>query len=227
MHRLDIINYLIKKYNFNTYLEIGISGGWVLNRVNAKNKLGVDPDWRVYVMQGEFPLREDKLMMDKSWTPHIPYGSVIANIIIICEESDKFFAELNPDVKFDIVFIDGLHISDQVFRDITNSIKHLNKNGAIVVHDCNPPTKENASTEHRDGIWNGTTYLGYIDANITYDIKYYTVDTDWGCGVMFPRDVNLNVERKYCSDDWNYFNVNRKDLLNLIGVEEFIKIMNT
>jgi predicted O-methyltransferase YrrM len=55
-------------------------------------------------------------------------------------ESDEFFAMLAPSVKYDVVFVDGLHVADQAERDIVNSLEHLNDGGYIVVHDCNPPT---------------------------------------------------------------------------------------
>jgi len=50
--------------------------------------------------------------------------------------SDEFFA-FNTQ-KFDLIFIDGLHQSDQVDKDILNSIRSINIGGTIVVHDCNP-----------------------------------------------------------------------------------------
>lgn len=225
MHRLDIINCLIKKYNFETYLEIGISNGWVLNRVNAKNKVGVDPDWRVYINQAEFPLRYDSITTD-NWTPHVPYGQTTSNITIICQESETFFNALHSNVKFDIVFIDGLHVRDQVFKDITNAMKHLNENGVIVVHDCSPHYEHEAQEVYSGGNWNGNVYLGYLDAIQTYNLEHFTVETDWGCGVLFPKNVNFNVERHRLDLSWDEFEKNRRELLNLISITEFIDIID-
>ena len=53
--------------------------------------------------------------------------------------SDTFFAQ--NDETFDLIFIDGLHIFEQVYRDIENALKVLNPNGYIICHDTNPPTK--------------------------------------------------------------------------------------
>ena len=50
--------------------------------------------------------------------------------------SDNFF--LQNKIMFDCVFIDGLHVYDQVKKDILNSSKFLNQNGFILVHDCLP-----------------------------------------------------------------------------------------
>jgi hypothetical protein len=41
--------------------------------------------------------------------------------------SDRFFTE-NQNIKFDTIFIDGLHCYEQVQKDVINSIMHLNKN---------------------------------------------------------------------------------------------------
>ncbi len=52
------------------------------------------------------------------------------------ETSDYFFSK-NKET-FDCIFIDGLHIYQQVKKDILNSIKSLNQNGVIFIHDCLP-----------------------------------------------------------------------------------------
>ena len=51
--------------------------------------------------------------------------------------SDEFFKN-HIAQKYDIIFIDGLHLFEQVYKDIINSLLYLNDNGTIVVHDCNP-----------------------------------------------------------------------------------------
>jgi hypothetical protein len=77
----------------------------------------------------------------------------------------------------------------------------------------------------KGGDWNGNVYSGYIDVVNTYDLNYFTVDVDWGCGIIHSIDENLdlNFKRKNIISNWNFFNDNRKSLLNLIPVDEFIK----
>ena len=48
--------------------------------------------------------------------------------------SDAFF--LSNTETFDLVFIDGLHVYEQVLRDIRNALRLLTPRGIIVVHDC-------------------------------------------------------------------------------------------
>ena len=50
--------------------------------------------------------------------------------------SDEFFE--NNEIYFDCIFIDALHIYEQVRKDILNSVKFLNAHGIIIIHDCLP-----------------------------------------------------------------------------------------
>jgi len=34
------------------------------------------------------------------------------------------------------------------------------------------------------GDWNGNVYCGYINAVTTFELNYFTVDTDWGVEVI-------------------------------------------
>ena len=102
--RMDIINMLIEKCGYKTYLEIGISRSDCYNLINCKQKTGVDPE---------------------------PNAKAT-----FCLTSDEFFKQ--NKAKYDLIFIDGLHHSGQVYKDILNSLKILEKGGTIVCHDMNP-----------------------------------------------------------------------------------------
>ena len=69
------------------------------------------------------------------------------------ETSDNFF-EKNKDM-FDIIFIDGLHIYEQVKKDILNSIKYLNDEGVILIHDCLPDSMAKQAVPRYKLQWNG------------------------------------------------------------------------
>lgn len=108
MKRWDLINALIKKFDYKTYLEIGVNNGDCFKRIDIDYKIGVDPN----------PQSKATLIMT----------------------SDEFFQK--PSMLFDIVFIDGLHESSQVNKDIEHALKILSYNGTIVVHDCNPQKRD-------------------------------------------------------------------------------------
>tara|TARA_A100001234_G_C12614908_1_gene381182 strand:+ start:52 stop:729 length:678 start_codon:yes stop_codon:yes gene_type:complete len=60
--RWDLINYLIEKYHYEDYLEIGCDKNQLFSRVNIKNKIGVDPHsgGNIRKTSDEFFLTNDK-----------------------------------------------------------------------------------------------------------------------------------------------------------------------
>jgi len=136
--------------------------------------------------------------------------------------SDEFF-DKNTE-KFDIIFIDGLHLDYQVDKDIINSISRLNTSGSIVLHDCNPPTKEHGTEKWILSAWNGTVWKSIVKLRCTITGMYVSVvDIDWGCGIIQKGNQILydKAPLEECLV-WKYFDANRKELLNLISTEEFI-----
>jgi len=114
------------------------------------------------------------------------------NINLYELSSDDFF--VNPGETYDLVFIDGLHLFDQVLKDYTNAQQRLNPGGCIVMHDCNPLAEESAervpSKETR--VWNGDTWKAiYHLRKSGQDID--VLDFDHGCGVAFKQEVAENI----------------------------------
>tara|TARA_B100000242_G_C42988518_1_gene458837 strand:+ start:414 stop:1091 length:678 start_codon:yes stop_codon:yes gene_type:complete len=60
--RWDLVNYLIEKYHYEDYLEIGCDKNQLFSRVNIKNKIGVDPHsgGNIRKTSDEFFLTNDK-----------------------------------------------------------------------------------------------------------------------------------------------------------------------
>jgi hypothetical protein len=148
--------------------------------------------------------------------------------------SDEFFLKYIGEKKYDIIFVDGLHTSEQVYIDIKNSIKHLNDGGFIVVHDCNPPTEFHARSYpeylKKRGEWNGDVYKGFIKIkNELKDWKVFVVDCDFGCGILTKNKINIETTKYTNSLDnlsWGIFNKNRYSLLDLISYKTFIELIN-
>jgi hypothetical protein len=202
MLRTDIINFLIEKNRYKSYLEIGLNDGVNYRSINCKFKCGVDPDTSKYSDDTTFSMT-----------------------------SDVFF-EKRCDRKFDLIFIDGLHLEAQVDKDVENSLKFLSDSGTIVLHDCNPPTiyhaRENLydlSTPAR-GKWNGTVWRSIVKLRtLRNDLDICVIDTDWGCGILKKSSVDkrfLKIPTEKCLE-WEVFDSSRKEILNLISTQEFIK----
>lgn len=136
--------------------------------------------------------------------------------------SDAFMAE-DRGLRFDLIFIDGLHTGEQVARDIENSLRLLRPGGAIMLHDLNPPTAFHARPEFiPDNVaWNGTSWEGYAHHRATRpDLEMYVVDADWGCGFVRPgrQQVWTGPVSGYAA-----LEAHRRELLNLISVESFLQ----
>ena len=105
--------------------------------------------------------------------------------------SDEFFKQY--DKKYDIIFIDGLHECSQVDRDIKNSLKHLNKAGVIVMHDCHPDSEacqRKDFVSHQNGEnWTGDTWKAYVKNRAELPYEMYVWDNDCGCEII---DTNVN-----------------------------------
>ena len=51
MRRYDIINSLIRKHNYKTYLEIGVRDNFCFDKIKIKDKSGVDPNDQIKFKQ--------------------------------------------------------------------------------------------------------------------------------------------------------------------------------
>lgn len=138
--------------------------------------------------------------------------------------SDVFFA--NNKNNYDVIFVDGLHVYEQVYRDITNSLKFLNKNGFIICHDMNPPTKLHQQVPRPNGQrqWNGDCWKAWVRLRSERsDLSMCVVDIDWGCGVIsFGKQQIINLPKNAGELDFNYLESNRNEVLNLVTVDEFL-----
>ncbi len=138
--------------------------------------------------------------------------------------SDEFFAQHDTNDKFDIVFIDGLHQSDQVVKDIENSLSILSENGTIVVHDCLPQAEYQQSREDNNSEWTGDVWKAIAMLKGTReDLNIKVVDHDWGCGIIQRGSQELNKYKTLEDLNWNIFESNRDSLMGVLSPEDFLK----
>jgi hypothetical protein len=189
MTRTQLLQSLIKQFNYSSYLEIGCANDWNFNQIPAKIKVGVEPH------------------------PH--HGGTHKMT------SDEFFK--TNDQKFDLIFIDGLHISDQVDKDIENSLKFLNDNGTIVMHDCSPAVEEAQRQYVVISDWNGDVWKSFVKARSLPNVDAATGNFDHGCGVLRVRkntDV-LVVDNNLLT--WDNLVANRQQWLRLKTFDQLLK----
>ena len=207
LNRIEVIQKLIDKVGGKSYLEIGIRRGETIASVEAWRKIGVDPAPQLQNISGSgLSKRFDQ-------------------ITVHAKTSDEYFQRCHE--KFDVVFIDGLHVYEQAIKDILNSLNHLRHDGYIVVHDCNPMTENAATREWHAGVWNGDVWKAIYDIKTNYpELNYVVLDEDFGLGIIWKDGEN---DRIYAPDfkqnivglNYSYLENNRLALLNLKDAKYF------
>ena len=203
MQRYDIINALIRKNNYKNYLEIGVRDNYCFNKIKIKDKSGVDPmydDWEI----------KNSDNWDHSKVP-VKYRMT----------SDEYFKK--HKTKYDIIFIDGLHENEQVYRDIQNSLKCLNKGGAILMHDCLPVKEEHQVVPRQTNCWNGDVWKAYVRVrNERKDIDMCIIDTDTGVGIItFDKKEKPAIKGKVKLDWENYIKY-KEEWMNIKSISELV-----
>lgn len=139
-----------------------------------------------------------------------------------CGTSDKFFELNNERIRFDIIFVDGLHEADQVYRDIENSFKILMPGGTIVMHDCLPRKEVEQHVPRQQEVWTGDVWKAFVRFRENHPyIKMRVVNMDMGMGVLAWADKKSVFKAEH---ELSYLNFTKyyKEWLNLISVEEFL-----
>ena len=128
------------------YLEIGTQYGLTFESIECWDRTGVDPN----------PKFSRKIL---------PPGVRVFDL-----KSDDFFSQLQPQEKWDLIFLDGLHEFRQTARDFENSLRHLNLSGSILIDDTIPddeysalPSQDQCNLERkRNGVssrtWHGDVF---------------------------------------------------------------------
>lgn len=185
----------------------------LINKINAKSylEIGIGPGINFNSI-----VCDHKISVDPN-----PYVSVSFKIT-----SDEFFKQNKK--TFDVVFIDGLHWSKQVYLDILNSLNILNKDGYIICHDMNPHNEfVQRYPEPMPGTpWTGDCWKAWVKLKSERtDLDMRVVDTDYGCGIISKgKQTLLDIDNPY-DLNYDFFDLNRKKLLNLITVEDFLKFL--
>ena len=205
--RYDVINYLLSSFNRNTnYLEIGVRNpDDNYNKIISNKKYSVDPGIEFKDNPVDFKMTSD-IFFSK-----LKSGEI-----------------LKENIKFDVIFIDGLHLAEQVEKDIINSLDYIKNDGFIVLHDCNPPSEWHARETHKYEIspamqnWNGTTWKAFLKQRNNPDISSCCIDSDFGIGIL-TKGIELGCQPKKSNPFYEYsiMDENRFDALNLLSFKQF------
>ena len=204
--RTEILNFILTQFNRKTaYLEIGVRNpNDNFSHIKSDQKYSVDPGVEFKENPVDFQM-----------------------------ESDEFFKQLDDNkilnsIKFDVIFIDGLHLAEQVDRDIINALKYIKDDGFIVLHDCNPPTEWHARENYNygftpaGGYWHGTTWKAFLKWLFNPSLKSCCVNSDWGVGVLTKKHpIGNSMKPKNLFFEYKDFDQNRTQYLNLVDFKQF------
>ena len=132
--------------------------------------------------------------------------------------SDEFFSQ-NKN-KFDCIFIDGLHIYEQVKKDILNSIDCLNENGIIILHDCLPQTISAQAVPRYRYLWNGDVWKAVVEARTWHHVNTVTVLIDQGVSII-KKNKNTDILKIKVQ---NFESIKFEDFYN--NHKEYMRIVN-
>jgi len=198
--RWDLINYLVHRFSYDTYLEIGVETRINFLNIDCGVKVSVDPN-----------------------VPKATYRMT----------SDDYFSnieEYEPS-EFDIIFVDGLHHADQVYRDIENSLSVLYEGGTIVCHDMNPQKcTDQIVPQHVQNrfdpspMWMGDCWKAWVKLRTERsDLQMTVLQFDTGCGIirrgkqeLLNLGIDLDVPKWWKRLRWRNFCKHRKEWLNLV-----------
>ena len=236
MTRIAVLNAIIAQTAVKNYLEIGVNRGKCLFNIRGgKNRFAVDPffnfnSWKKF-----------KAIVKNSDNFRNRYFEVTSDIFF--NENQNLLSQ-NP---IDLAFIDGLHTFSQCLADVQNTLKNLDSNGIIVLHDCNPLDQlaafpansiddaRAALANHPDwkNIWNGDVWKVIVHIRKHHpELSAFVLDTDHGLGFVFKKqrgdlrkifDVVENIDTL----DYNFLDKNRAELLDLRPVSFFQEFLET
>ena len=232
LQRFDMIqaciNTIKKRKKEVNYLEIGVETGFCFFMIKANRKLAVDPEFTIKITT------KIKAYIRNPYNFNNSYFELT---------SDDFFEQQQDYLKkiggLDVVFIDGLHLSEQVIKDINNAMKNLNDGGFILLHDCSPAAETSAIRAHHkfevyrmnlpdyNGIWNGDVWKAIVELRATRkDINVKVFDTDQGIGMITketPENTIQLSEKEFGALSYEDLDQNRASFLNLKSPAEFSK----
>ncbi len=137
MRYLDFLGHVHEQLNPERYLEIGVRRGLSLARSRCRS-VGIDPLFEIVV-------------------------ELDCDLVLFRTTSDEYFARPDPlaptgGKRFDMSFIDGLHLFEFALRDFSYAERHSSTRGIIVFDDVLPRSVDEAARVRHTNAWTGDVY---------------------------------------------------------------------
>lgn len=142
--------------------------------------------------------------------------------------SDAFF-RINQE-RFDLVFIDGLHLKEQVLKDVDNALAILKEGGIILLHDCLPTQEFHQFRKPTPGkgAWTGDVWKAVVELRTRSDVDIAVLDCDWGLGVVrrTPNSARLLPDES-TNLNWQEYTERRNWLLRVLPIHAFLEWLSS
>ena len=186
--RLNLLASLLP--SCSTYLEVGVFRGTTLEATRVPFRVGVDP------------------------APKFDTGLLPSGVVFFSGDSDSYFRGLERRVKFDLVYLDGLHEWKQTLRDLAHSLKHTQPYSLILLDDVRPlnalssvPDMHTSLSAQRDeGVmteeWQGDVYKVLVYLQLYVPGLRFAVLDESGCNAQaviwkVDPDAIIDLQRGY------------------------------
>lgn len=113
-NHIEFLSFMASYIKPELYLELGVRCGTNFRTVSKFCKKSIAVDINPYV------------------------GPIIDNMEFHQKTTDSFFENLDPNILFDMVFIDADHSHEQSLKDFNNVKDHVINDGFIFLHDTYP-----------------------------------------------------------------------------------------
>ncbi|WP_299323401.1 methyltransferase domain-containing protein [Parasphingopyxis sp.] len=212
---LDVLAMLHKELEPQSYLEIGVREGKSLALADCE-AVGVDPDPDVTATLSE-------------------------KAEIVRQTSDDFFGwKEHPilEAQPDLVFIDGMHLFENVLRDFMHVEEIAGPHTLVVIDDVLPNLAEQATRERNTGAWAGDVWKIYDCLKRFRPDLQLTLVNSWPTGLLVVgrlKPKNRMLWQKYNPIVGQYVHNDRpppETVLNRTGAispngEEFLTILRS
>jgi len=139
--------------------------------------------------------------------------------------SDEFFKKYHH-LKFNVIFIDGLHEYEQCQRDCLNSIKSLKDDGIILFHDFLPRSPYEENVPRKQLSWTGDVWKVAVELNHSRNVDFRIVNIDMGIGILkIKKNFLYNKMNNLKHENFNNF-FEYKKKLPIISAEQGLEFIN-
>lgn len=136
--------------------------------------------------------------------------------------SDDFFRK-NPSLKFDVIFIDGLHHYLTCQQDVINSINASKEGAIILIDDMLPKNLMEEKTPQQQSRWTGDVWKVGVELFKNKHADFKIINIDSGIGVLkVSKKFEYITIPELCNKKFDdYIEYSKK--FDLISSEEALK----